>query len=123
MKRAAAAGTRLRQTSSPERLIRLQPVLRPSPNGDVVCIETRTRSNFPQLAASLAAAGTTPSMVSSVIVPHFEVDERRALPDFLAANPVLVAYAPPICTHGPAITHDIPRVLAGAIAHCEAAAA
>ncbi|WP_302479044.1 hypothetical protein [Burkholderia lata] len=25
--------------------------------------------------------------------------------------------------HCPAITHDIPRVLAGAIAHCEAAAA
>ncbi|WP_226800310.1 hypothetical protein [Burkholderia sp. Z1] len=25
--------------------------------------------------------------------------------------------------HGPAITHDIPRVLAGAIGHCEAAAA
>jgi len=25
--------------------------------------------------------------------------------------------------HGPAITHDIPRVLAGAIAYCEATAA
>ncbi|WP_244136490.1 hypothetical protein [Burkholderia sp. BCC0405] len=25
--------------------------------------------------------------------------------------------------HGPVITHDIPRVLAGAIAHCDAAAA
>jgi flavorubredoxin len=25
--------------------------------------------------------------------------------------------------HGPAITHDIPRVIAGVIAHCEAAAA
>ncbi|MDR6497718.1 hypothetical protein ACPUER_00770 [Burkholderia sp. DN3021] len=25
--------------------------------------------------------------------------------------------------HGPAITHDIPRVLAGAIAYCDAAAA
>ncbi|MCA8060891.1 hypothetical protein [Burkholderia sp. AU38729] len=58
-----------------------------------------------------------------MIVPHFEVDETGALPDFLVANPALVAYAHPVCTHGPAITHDIPRVLAGAIAHCEAAAA
>ena len=71
-----------------------------SPNGDVVCIETGTRANFPQLAASLATVGIAPSMVSSVVVPHFEVDEMGALPDFLAANPALVAYAHPICTHG-----------------------
>ncbi|MCA7895101.1 oxygen-binding di-iron domain-containing protein [Burkholderia cepacia] len=71
-----------------------------SPDGDVVCIETGTRSNFPQLSASLATVGIAPSMVNSVVVPHFEVDEMGALPDFLAANPALVAYAHPICAHG-----------------------
>lgn len=71
-----------------------------SPNGEVVCIETGTRSNFPQLSASLATVGITPSMVSSVIVPHFEADEMGALPDFLAANPALIAYGHPMCTWG-----------------------
>ncbi|MGS0894630.1 MBL fold metallo-hydrolase [Burkholderia stagnalis] len=71
-----------------------------SPGGDVVCIETGTRANFPQLSASLASVGLAPSMVSSVVVPHFEVDEMGALPDFVAANPALVAYAHPICAHG-----------------------
>ncbi|WP_260431432.1 hypothetical protein [Burkholderia contaminans] len=56
-------------------------------------------------------------------VPHFEVGEMGALPDFLVANPALVADAHPTCTPGPALTHDIPRMLAGATAHCEAAAA
>ncbi|MDN7490622.1 MULTISPECIES: hypothetical protein [Burkholderia] len=59
------------------------------------------------------------------------VDSSRR-PDYL---PSLACLASALCPiqpldldlilprHGPALTHDIPRVLAGAIAHCEAAAA
>lgn len=71
-----------------------------SPHGDVLCVETGTRSNFTQLSAALDTVGIAPSMVSSVIVPHFEADEMGALPDFLAANPALVAYGHPMCTWG-----------------------
>ncbi|MGU7779262.1 MBL fold metallo-hydrolase [Burkholderia sp. PU8-34] len=71
-----------------------------SPGGDIVCIETGTRSNFQQLRASLATVGITPSMVTSIVVPHFEADEMGALPEFLAANPALVAYGHPMCTYG-----------------------
>ncbi|AFQ49725.1 MBL fold metallo-hydrolase [Burkholderia cepacia] len=71
-----------------------------SPHGDVLCIETGTRANFTQLSAALDTVGISPSMVSSVIVPHFEADEMGALPDFLAANPALVAYGHPMCTWG-----------------------
>ncbi|KVG05945.1 MBL fold metallo-hydrolase [Burkholderia vietnamiensis] len=71
-----------------------------SPHGDVLCVETGTRANFTQLSAALDAVGIAPSMVSNVIVPHFEADEMGALPDFLAANPALVAYAHPMCAWG-----------------------
>ncbi|WP_175718851.1 MBL fold metallo-hydrolase [Burkholderia anthina] len=71
-----------------------------SPHGDVLCVETGTRANFTQLSAALDTVGIAPSMVSSVIVPHFEADEMGALPDFLAANPALVAYGHPMCTWG-----------------------
>ncbi|RQR40532.1 MBL fold metallo-hydrolase [Burkholderia sp. Bp9142] len=71
-----------------------------SPHGDVLCVETGTRSNFTQLSAALDTVGIAPSMVSSVIVPHFEADEMGALPDFLAVNPALVAYGHPMCTWG-----------------------
>ncbi|MBR8082000.1 MBL fold metallo-hydrolase [Burkholderia vietnamiensis] len=71
-----------------------------SPHGDVLCVETGTRANFTQLSAALDAVGVAPSMVSNVIVPHFEADEMGALPDFLAANPALVAYAHPMCAWG-----------------------
>ncbi|MCA8092523.1 MBL fold metallo-hydrolase [Burkholderia anthina] len=71
-----------------------------SPHGDVLCVETGTRSNFTQLSVALDTVGIAPSMVSSVIVPHFEADEMGALPDFLAANPALVAYGHPMCTWG-----------------------
>ena len=66
----------------------------------MLCVETGTRSNFTQLSAALDTVGIAPSMVSSVIVPHFEADEMGALPDFLAANPALVAYGHPMCTWG-----------------------
>ncbi|MDR8726967.1 MBL fold metallo-hydrolase [Burkholderia pseudomultivorans] len=71
-----------------------------SPTGEIVCIETGTRANFPQLRKSLATVGIEPSRVTGVVVPHFEADEMGALPEFLAANPALVAYGHPICTHG-----------------------
>ncbi|WP_176154215.1 MBL fold metallo-hydrolase [Burkholderia vietnamiensis] len=71
-----------------------------SPHGDVLCVETGTRANFTQLSAALDAVGIAPSMASNVIVPHFEADEMGALPDFLAANPALVAYAHPMCAWG-----------------------
>ncbi|GBH26350.1 MBL fold metallo-hydrolase [Burkholderia vietnamiensis] len=71
-----------------------------SPHGDVLCVETGTRANFTQLSAALDAVGIAPSMVSNVIVPHFEADEMGALPDFLAANPAPVAYAHPMCAWG-----------------------
>lgn len=71
-----------------------------SSHGDVLCVETGTRSNFTQLSAALDTVGIAPSMVSNVIVPHFEADEMGALPDFLAANPALVAYGHPMCTWG-----------------------
>ncbi|WP_175898528.1 MBL fold metallo-hydrolase [Burkholderia vietnamiensis] len=71
-----------------------------SPHGDVLCVGTGTRANFTQLSAALDAVGIAPSMVSNVIVPHFEADEMGALPDFLAANPALVAYAHPMCAWG-----------------------
>jgi flavorubredoxin len=67
--------------------------------GDVVCVETGTRAHFPALAASLARAGLSPERVTDVVVPHFEVDEMGALPEFLAANPALTAHAHPVCAH------------------------
>jgi hypothetical protein len=68
-------------------------------SGSVLCIETGMREGFPQLKSNLLSAGIDIESVSSVIVPHFEADEMGALPDFLAHNKNLVAYAHPICSH------------------------
>jgi flavorubredoxin len=70
-----------------------------SPSGGVVCIETGMRGDFPALKENLQSAGIEVASVGSVIVPHFEADEMGALPEFLAHNKSLVAYAHPICAH------------------------
>lgn len=67
--------------------------------GGVICIETGMRAEFAQLKANLHGAGIEVETVNSVIVPHFEADEMGALPEFLAHNKSLTAYAHPICTH------------------------
>ncbi|WP_323123472.1 oxygen-binding di-iron domain-containing protein [Burkholderia alba] len=66
---------------------------------EVLCIETGMRANFPQLTQSLTQVDILPSMISGIVVPHFEADEMGALPEFLNANARLTAYGHPICTH------------------------
>ncbi|KVE23814.1 MBL fold metallo-hydrolase [Burkholderia singularis] len=68
-------------------------------DGGVLCVETGTRGDFPGLVESLAGIGVAPAQIGDVVVPHFEVDEMGALPDFAAANPKLTAHGHPICTH------------------------
>lgn len=70
-----------------------------SPEGELLCVETGMRATFPELARQLGALGLSAAQVGSIVVPHFEADEMGALPEFLAANPRLTAYAHPICTH------------------------
>lgn len=70
-----------------------------SPSGDTFCIETGMRGDFPLLKSNLLSAGIDVATVNSVIVPHFEADEMGALPEFIALNKNLVAYAHPICSH------------------------
>lgn len=70
-----------------------------TPAGGVLCIETGMRAEFPQMKENLQQVGIDIAAVGNVIVPHFEADEMGALPDFLAHNKSLTAYAHPICTH------------------------
>lgn len=70
-----------------------------SPAGGVLCIETGMRGDFPLLKENLHSANIEIESVSHVIVPHFEADEMGALPDFIAHNKNLTAYAHPICSH------------------------
>jgi flavorubredoxin len=64
-----------------------------------LCIETGARADFPLMSATLLEKGIDVASVSSVIVPHFEDDEMGALPEFVALNKGVVAYAHPICSH------------------------
>jgi flavorubredoxin len=86
-------------------------------DGALLCVETGMRAHFPVLAAQLDALGLSAARVGSVVVPHFEADEMGALPEFLAANPALTAYAHPICAH--ALT-DLFDVRAKPLRHREA---
>jgi flavorubredoxin len=70
-----------------------------TPSGSLLAIAAGMRADFPQLKANLAGAGLDVAQVASLIVPHFEADEMGALPDFMAHNAALVAYAHPICAH------------------------
>jgi flavorubredoxin len=71
-----------------------------SRTGAVVCVETGMRAGFPALVDSLSQVGIVPSMITDIVVPHFEVDEMGALPDFIAANPSVTAYGHPFCAQG-----------------------
>ncbi|EEA04231.1 beta-lactamase domain protein [Burkholderia sp. H160] len=64
-----------------------------------LCIETGARADFSSMRATLLAQGIDVASVSGVIVPHFEDDEMGALPEFVALNKGVVAYAHPICSH------------------------
>ncbi|KND59498.1 putative flavoprotein [Candidatus Burkholderia verschuerenii] len=70
-----------------------------TPTGSLLAIATGMRADFPQLKTNLQGAGFDIASVASLIVPHFESDEMGALPDFMAHNAALVAYAHPICAH------------------------
>jgi flavorubredoxin len=70
-----------------------------SPTGETWCISAGMRADFPQLKSNLHEAGLPVEQISSLVVPHFEADEMGALPDFIAHNSRLVAYAHPICAH------------------------
>lgn len=65
----------------------------------LLCVESGMRENFPALTQSLAQVGLSASNITSFIAPHFEVDEMGALPELLSANPKLISYAHPICSH------------------------
>jgi flavorubredoxin len=70
-----------------------------SPSGSILCIETGMRDDFSQLKSNLLTEGINVGSVSSIVVPHFEVDEMGALPDFMLQNQNLITYAHPICSH------------------------
>jgi flavorubredoxin len=70
-----------------------------TPDGRLIAIAAGMRADFPQLKANMIGAGLAVESVASLIVPHFEADEMGALPDFMAHNASLVAYAHPICAH------------------------
>jgi flavorubredoxin len=70
-----------------------------SPAGELLCVETGMRANFPELTRQLDALGLSAAQVDNLVVPHFEADEMGALPEFLAVNPNLTAHAHPICAH------------------------
>jgi flavorubredoxin len=69
-----------------------------SPSG-IFCIETGSRGDFPLLKANMLSVGVDVGSINSIVVPHFENDEMGALPEFIALNKGVVAYAHPICTH------------------------
>jgi flavorubredoxin len=71
-----------------------------SDNDTLICVESGMREHFPAMAQCLLDAGLAPSSITSFIAPHFEADEMGALPELLAANPKLIAYAHPMCAHG-----------------------
>jgi flavorubredoxin len=64
-----------------------------------LCIETGARADFAAMRATLLSNGIDAASVNTIIVPHFENDEMGALPEFLALNKGVVAYAHPICSH------------------------
>lgn len=70
-----------------------------SPAGGYLGVATGMRADFPQLEANLRSVGIEVASVGSIVAPHFEADEIAALPEFLARNASLVAYAHPICAH------------------------
>jgi len=70
-----------------------------SPSGVLLAVSTGMRSDFAELTQNLQRVELEIGTVSALIVPHFEADEMAALPDFMAHNASLVAYAHPICAH------------------------
>ncbi|WP_080410570.1 MBL fold metallo-hydrolase [Burkholderia ubonensis] len=71
-----------------------------SENDALICVESGLRENFSAVADCLAEIGLNPSNITHFIAPHFEADEMGALPELLSANPKLITYAHPICSHG-----------------------
>lgn len=70
-----------------------------SPSGALLAISAGMRADFDSLKRNMQTVGVEIEAIATMIVPHFEADEMAALPDFLAANPALIAYAHPICAH------------------------